>query len=466
MESKSKSRYDPEMTLEDLHAVIESSYDGILVTDGKGKILVVNQAYLNISGLPEEGIIGKNIQEFVDRNYLEKSVALMAIEKKETVTCSHTNLPSCVALTTANPFFDKNGKISLVITNVRDMTEIYRLREELERAHEMENIYYSHFNENRENKSSCSPIAVSNVMKEVLALALKVSPIDVTVLILGESGVGKEVVAKYIHDNSSRKEGPFITINCGAIPEQLLESELFGYVGGAFTGALKTGKIGLFEAAQGGTLFLDEIGELPLNLQVKLLRVLETHEVTRIGSTTPIPVDIRILAATNRDIDEMVHNGSFRDDLFYRLNVIRIQIPPLHDRIEDIAPLSINFLNYFNERYHDNKRMSYEVLKHLERHDWPGNIRELKNVIERLVVVSNGQYLQSIALPWYKKEEGNDAVKVTRLVPLSEAIDEVEKKILIYALEEYRSSRKIASAIGVDQSTVIRKLKKYGLSLK
>jgi len=177
----------------------------------------------------------------------------------------------------------------MVITNVRDMTEIYRLREELERAQEMEKIYYNHFNQSREVKTSAGPVAVSNVMKEVLTLALKVSPIDVTVLILGESGVGKEVVAKYIHDNSSRKEGPFITINCGAIPEQLLESELFGYVGGAFTGALKTGKIGLFEAAQGGTLFLDEIGELPLNLQVKLLRVLETHEVTRIGSTTPVP---------------------------------------------------------------------------------------------------------------------------------------------------------------------------------
>lgn len=310
-------------------------------------------------------------------------------------------------------------------------------------------------------------IAVSEWMKLVFATANKVSSVDATVLILGESGVGKEVVARYIHENSPRSNRPFIVVNCGAIPEQLLESELFGYAPGAFTGAARNGKAGLFETAQGGTLFLDEIGELPLSLQVKILRVLESREIMRVGSTKTTPVDVRILAATNRDLEQMVANKRFRADLFYRLNVIRISIPPLRDRVDDIAPLSLYYLNLFNNRYHQKKRFSYEIKSELERYPWPGNIRELKNAVEQMVVLGYDELLQTADLPWYQQQSGEAQarhVQVSGILPLKQALEETEKQLLENTLKKYRTSRQISRVIGIDQSTVVRKLNKYGLS--
>ena len=280
---------------------------------------------------------------------------------------------------------------------------------------------------------------------------------------MGESGVGKEVVANYIHnENVLKKDAPFVAINCGAIPENLLESELFGYTEGAFTGALKGGKAGLFEAANGGTLFLDEIGEMSLNLQVKLLRALETHTVTRLGASTPIPVDIRVIAATNKNLAERVREGSFREDLFYRLNVVSIEIPPLRERTADIAPLALKFIHKFNRQYGQNKKFTYEVMKELENYTWPGSIRQLKNVIENMIIVSNNEYLQLNDLPWLCG--GNPAVsKKQEELSLQESLDQLELHILKNAKSRYGSSRKIAEALKVDQSTIIRKLKKYGL---
>ncbi len=220
-------------------------------------------------------------------------------------------------------------------------------------------------------------------------------------MITGESGVGKEVVANFIHlENSLKKNKPFVAVNCGAIPENLLETELFGYCDGAFTGALKGGKNGLFEAANGGTLFLDEIGEMSLNLQVKLLRALETRTITRVGAANAIPVDIRVIAATNKNLSQCVANGTFRDDLYYRLNVVSLEIPPLRARTADIAPLALKFIHKFNRLYGQNKKFTYEVMKEMENYPWPGSIRQLKNVIENMVVVSNNEFLQINDLPW------------------------------------------------------------------
>jgi PAS domain S-box-containing protein len=452
--------------IEDIHAVLESSFDGILITDGQGKVLMLNKAYERLTGLKEEEMIGTNMRDHLNPEYMPRSVALLVLEEKKPVTIPQITRNNRSITVTGNPVFNEKGEIHRVITNVRDITELNSLRQELLRAQAMEKVYAQLESAKTQGKGE-DYIAVSEGMKLVFATANKVSSVDATVLILGESGVGKEVVAGYIHENSPRSKSPFIVVNCGAIPEQLLESELFGYAPGAFTGAARNGKAGLFETAQGGTLFLDEIGELPLSLQVKILRVLEAREIMRVGSTKTTAVDVRILAATNRDLEQMVANKRFRADLFYRLNVIRISIPPLRDRVDDIAPLSLYYLNLFNNRYHQKKRFSYEIKSELERYPWPGNIRELKNAVEQMVVLGYDEFLQTGDLPWYQQQSGEikaRPVQVSGIIPLKQALEETEKQLLENTLKKYRTSRQISRVIGIDQSTVVRKLNKYGLS--
>lgn len=449
----------------DMLTVIQESYDGILVTDCNGNVIMVNDSYLRII---EHDVVGINFPEYLQTIPYRKAACLDVLQKKKRVNYTHFDLiPGKTISVTSSPIFDENGEIRLVVTNVRDMTEMIQLKEQLEEAQEMERLFYQHLDGVKQ--SNGGPIAMDPSMKKLIATALKVSSVDVTVLITGESGVGKEVVAKYIHSCSNRHSGPFVAVNCGAIPEQLLESEFFGYVAGAFTGASRNGKKGLFEAANGGTLFLDEIGDLPFNLQVKLLRALDTGEITKVGANTPIPVNIRLLAATNQDLETMVKINKFREDLYYRLNVINLRIPPLRERPADIRPLSMYFLNNCNQQYGQNKRINLEVLRALENYDWPGNVRQLKNVIEHMVVLSNGGYLELSSLPFCNKTHSNepadtaDAITVNRYVPLPQAVEEVEKKIIGHAMKENASSRQIAKAIGVDQSTVVRKIKKYCL---
>lgn len=466
MQSMQAELEDCRKQIVDFKAILESSFDGILITDGEGNVLFVNQAYERLTGIKVEEIMGRNMRDMLNPIYMPNSVALLVLDEKKTVTMTHFTRNARSITVTGNPVFNDQGEIYRVITNVRDTTELNDLRQELLRAQAMENVYHQLENA-RATGEGDGYIAFSSGMKSIFALALKVSSVDATVLIHGESGVGKEVVAKYIHENSPRSQGPFITVNCGAIPEQLLESELFGYTGGAFTGASRNGKAGLFEAASSGTLFLDEIGELPLSLQVKILRALETREIMRVGSTKPIAVDVRILTATNRDLEQMVANGRFRADLFYRLNVIRIAVPPLRERTEDIAPLGIYFLNQFNKRYHQKKKLTLEVISEMEKYPWPGNVRELRNTIEQMVVLGLDELLQIGDLPWYRQQDGQprtQSVQVSGIMPLKQALEETERQLLENALKKYRTSRQISRVIGIDQSTVVRKLNKYGLT--
>lgn len=450
----------------DLLNVIQESYDGILVTDCNGNVLMVNDSYLRII---QHNVKGINFPEYLQNSSYRKAACLEVLKNKSRINYTHFDLvPGKTISVTSSPIFDEHGEIKLVVTNVRDMTEMMQLKEQLEKARELEKIFYEHLDEVKQSGSN-TPIAVDHNMKRLIATALKVSSVDATVLITGESGVGKEVLARYIHDNSNRKSGPFIAVNCGAIPEPLLESEFFGYVGGAFTGASKNGKKGLFQAADGGTLFLDEIGDLPFNLQVKLLRALDSGEITQVGANTPIPVNIRVLAATNKNLQAMVQNQKFREDLYYRLNVIDLHIPPLRERPDDIRPLAMYFLNECNQKYGQNKRINLDVLRALEKYDWPGNVRQLRNVIEHMIVLSNGDYLELSSLPFYGEcpnleVETAEAITVNRFIPIPQAVNEVEKQLLSRAMKEYSSSRQIAKHAGIDQSTVLRKIKKYGLS--
>ena len=270
--------------------------------------------------------------------------------------------------------------------------------------------------------------------------------------------------------DNMRKDKPFVTINCGAIPDNLLESELFGYEKGAFTGAMQSGKEGLLEVAEGGTVFLDEIGETPLDFQVKLLRFLETKEVRRVGSTKARNIDVRVLAATNRDLMEMIDEGTFREDLYYRLNVVQITVPSLKVRKDDIMPLASFFLQKYNKKYGQEKLLTFEIVEELEKHEWVGNVRELKNVIENMVIVSNNEYLQIDDLPWAVTKRpsaasGGSMIEVAAAsgMTLTEASEEVERMMITNALETCSSTRELAAKLGVNQSTIVRKMQKYGI---
>jgi transcriptional regulator with PAS, ATPase and Fis domain len=300
-------------------------------------------------------------------------------------------------------------------------------------------------------------------------LAVRVAQVDSTVLLSGESGVGKDVLAKLIHNLSKRHDKPFVSLNCGAIPEHLLESELFGYEKGAFSGADRYGKPGLFEEASGGTVFLDEVGELPLNLQVKLLKVLQEQRCRRLGSVKTVDMDIRILAATNRDLKQMVADGLFREDLFYRLYVVPIEIPPLRERREDILPLALRFLKAYNKKYDVSRTLGHELLRVLETAEWPGNVRELQNVIERLVVTADTEVLQPRHLPRSMNECSEEPqaplVWVTGGIKLREARDQLEKQLIQKALAQTSNTREAAKLLGVTHSTVVRKAQKFGLPI-
>ena len=455
-----------EQVIEELQEIIEGSFDGILVTDGEANVLLANQSYVRNTDIKKEELIGHNIRELINPIWMKNSVALLVIKQRKPVSLHHTTKHGRNIMVTGTPIFDRNKRIKKVVINARDISEIYKLREELSKAKEMERIYSEQISDddgqNPDEKSDI--VMVDAKMKEIFHLAKKISNFNINVLITGESGVGKEVVANYIHkQNPLRKDMPFIAVNCGAIPENLLESELFGYVEGAFTGAVKDGKAGLFEAADGGTLFLDEIGEMSLNLQVKLLRALETLTITRLGSSTAVPVDIRVIAATNKNLMKMVKENNFREDLFYRLNVVSIEIPPLHERTADIIPLALKFIQDFNQLYGQSKKFTYEVMKELENHTWPGGIRQLKNVIEKMIVVSNNEYLQLDDLPWFIDKIASSTKSEEKGLSLQEALDGIELQILTNAKSKYGSSRKMAKVLKVDQSTIIRKMKKYNL---
>ncbi|MBX6395365.1 MAG: sigma 54-interacting transcriptional regulator, partial [Alicyclobacillaceae bacterium] len=335
-----------------LNAIIDNAYDGILIADELGYVVRVNPAFCRLSGLPESAYVGKHLTELVKTGiFREPSVTWQALQERRPISGIQRYPTGQEHLVSAVPIVNGEGDIKGAVANIRDMTELSRLREQLEATQEKSRQYESELQDLRKRLAQDEIVAVSPAMAKVIELAGRVANFDSTVLILGESGVGKEVVARYIHRVGNRSDGPFVEINCGALPEDLLESELFGYEPGAFTGARRTGKTGLFEAADGGILFLDEIGEMSPALQVKLLRVIQDQEFTRVGGVETVRVNCRIIAATHRDLKEQVRRGLFREDLFYRLYVVPIYIPPLRERPEDIPALVQYYLKKYNEKY-------------------------------------------------------------------------------------------------------------------
>ena len=447
----------------ELTALIESSYDGVLIARRDGVVSQVNQAYTKMTGLKSVDIVGRPFQKLVEGGHYASSIIEAVLKKRKAVTNFQTSPLGNRLLITGNPVANERGEIVRVVVNVRDLTEFEKLRQELLDSKSLNRRYQAELHNRKDWQTGEKLSTRSPEMQDVLDLCARVAHVDSTVLLVGDSGAGKEVLAKHIHYNSSRKEGPFIKINCGAIPETLLESELFGYERGAFTGAGKDGKPGIFEMAHNGTLLLDEIGDLPLSLQVKLLRAIQDKEITRIGGTKTLNVNVRILAATNRKLAEMVQQGTFREDLYFRLNVVPVQIPPLRDRRPDIIPLLYHFCDKYHKKYNIRKQFSPEVLKEFYEYHWPGNIRELENIVERLVVTAPETVITPEHLPDSFRHVAKSAsakIIVQGVMPYKEALLEMENSLISEALNLYGSTYKAAKVLGIDQSTVIRKLQK------
>lgn len=443
----------------ELRSVIEASYDGIIVVDSYGLVQIVNKSFYRVQGSDHDPT-GERIEQLtiMCRELLIQVYQRVMANGKVTFD-RYKGKHLTELLIAGSPVLDEQDRLVRVVISIRDLTELNQLKFQSER--------YSHELKSLRAKEQKDLIYHSSAMERVVNEALRVSGVDSTVLITGESGVGKEVIAKMIHQNSPRAEGPFIQINGGAIPENLLESELFGYERGSFTGANKEGKPGMMELANGGTLLLDEVGDMPLNLQVKLLRAIQEQEIYRIGGRVPIKLNIRILSATNKDLEILVKEKKFREDLFYRLNVVPIKMPPLRERKSDILPLAKHFLDKVNEQYKMQKYFSYEVCKLFEEYNWPGNIRELANLVERLVIMSEQDAIYPDELPetFFDKISSSPLwVSVNQIVPLKEARDIVETELIIKALREYNSLRRAGEVLGVAHSTLLRKARSLGIS--
>ncbi len=460
---------------ERLNAIIEHSFDGIFITDKNANVLRINHAYEDITGLKSEDVLGKNMADLVKGKLISHSGSLIVARTKKPVTLQQRFRSGKEALVTSSPIFDKNGTLIMIVTNVRDLTEIYNLKEIVQEktdAMERLRLELAHI---QNPAAEQEVIAKDETTLAAMLLANRVAPMDTTVILLGETGVGKEVMARYIYQHSHRVKNSFIKVNCGAIPESLIESELFGYESGAFTGANRSGKIGLFELANKGTLFLDEIGELPKDMQVKLLRALQEQEIMRVGGTKPVKINVRVIAATNRNLEEMVKNGEFREDLYYRLTVFPISIPPLRLRKKDITPLALSFLTKLNQKYNFKKYFSAISIQLLNEYNWPGNIRELKNIVERAIIISSADEIRPEDLhllhqnqPVIMLEEKNIDMKKTEIgsdiqfpIDLQDILTRTEYHYLTAAYQKCGNVRDAAHALGITPSTFVRKRKKY-----
>jgi len=441
---------------------------GVWITDAEGIVLMVNNESMRTGGLGREDIIGKSMQELIDIGYIMESCSLQAIAsgKKESIIEELGEGGFC--LSTSIPLFD-GEKLDMTVCIEQDISDVVNLKNALQNQKDIaakfkEQLYNANIDVDQKDDEF---VANSYKMIRVKETAQQIGSLDATVIILGESGTGKENVADLVYKSSQRADKAFVKVNCAAIPESLIEAELFGYEGGAFTGAKSEGARGMFEEADGGTLFLDEIGELPLLMQSKLLRVLENGEIRRVGANESKKVDVRIITATNRNLKKEVEAGRFRDDLYYRLMVLPISIPPLRERKDDILPLANTFLAKFNKKHHLNKELTESAVNELTAHNWPGNVRELRNMLERLVIGGEGNKISGfqVKLCIMGAQSGVESVSnlYTGNATLQEMMYNYEKKIILEAVEMSSTMTEAGERLGVSKSTISRKLKSYSV---
>lgn len=443
--------------------ILEAVYDGVFITDGKGVVQMVNKGYERISGLKRENLIGDTMTNLMKNGVISQSVSLLVIQEKRALTIEQRFIATGkIVLVSGTPIFDEKGEIEFVVTNVRDVTEMIRLKDELEETH-AKRVLAEHELELVRSylEEKIQMIAVDKNMRRVLELAKQVANMDTTVLITGETGVGKNELAQFIHEQSTRADKKFVTINCALLPESLIESILFGYEEGSFTGASREGKPGMFEIGDQGTIFIDEIGELSPGLQIKLLRVLEERKFERIGSTKSIEVNIRIVIATNKDLRELVKKRKFRDDLYYRINTYPIHIPPLRDRPDDVLPLAHVFLASLNHRYSHFTQFSRAAEQILKKYDWPGNVRELKNAIERAYILCDKTLITASDLAFLHPTLSVANMSISNEFSLKDHLAQEEYAIMMRYAKELGSFRKAAKALGMEPSTFTRKKQRF-----
>jgi PAS domain S-box-containing protein len=454
--------------------VLNNSSDGIMVTDHLGIITYMSPVAYENMGRSEKDLIGKNVDDLVREGRYDHSVVRDALIKGERTTGIVTVKEGNRVVSTCTPIFDANHKIIMTVTNIRIQSLMDKYLEELNSIKAKSRRYKSaieYIGSLDKNKNAV--IAESPAMIEILSYLERVAWTTSTVYLQGESGTGKEVLSRFIHNESQRSNEPFIPVNCAAIPTELLESEFFGYEKGSFSGALTKGKPGFFEMADAGTLFLDEIGDMPLPLQTKLLRTIESGEVQRVGGTTLIKTDVRLIVATNKDLALKVKDGTFREDLFYRINVIPVKIPPLRERKEDIVPIAEYFISQFNKKYDTGLTLTTEMKKILEAHSWPGNIRELRNLIERMVIVPGS--INDIAELASSSSESAAIIDNETIHEKSEQhtgdlkslVRAVEKEYISKLLNEKEwRVNEIADILGIHRSMLYRKMQELGIQKK
>ncbi len=448
----------------ELSAIVDSCYEGLWICDGKANVIRINPASARINNVEPDEMVGRNMAELVKSGVISRSATLEVLEKKQVINFLQVTNGGRHLLTVGTPIYDDHGEITKVVVSERDITEIEEMQRRLDEQSAMNDQFQSRILEMQQaDIASTKVIARSPSMVRALNQALKVSQVDSSVLIMGESGVGKGLFADLIHVHSKRSKKPLIAINCGAIPETLIESELFGHEKGAFTGAQAT-KPGHIEMADGGVLFLDEIAELPLASQVKLLHFLEDGKVTRLGATTAKQVDVRIIAATHGDLEELVEHKEFRLDLYYRLNVIPLRIPSLRDRRDCIVPLIQYYIDQFSELNEINKRITSTAMDTLLAYDWPGNVRQLMNVCERILVMTDGDVIDIQDLPQKIAGSSSHSNLPAERLTLQQSMESYERSLFVDAMGEHGNQYKVAAVMGINQSTVARKLKRYGIA--
>ena len=426
-----------------LEIIFDNLYNGIYIADGNGVTIGVNKTFEEMSGFTNQELAGKSLYDLVGPdNYFSGSASLLVLERKCPATATYSTSTNRKFLVKGRPIFDQQGEIKYIINTIWDLTVVQ---------------YSQQIDDDTARNQLLSEddlVTCSEKMMAVIDLALRVAVTDSTILLTGESGVGKSLLAKTIHRSSERKQKSLIQINCAAIPESLIEAELFGYEAGAFTGADAKGKLGLLDMAKGGTVFLDEISELPLHLQSKLLGVIQDKEFYRVGGRQVQKVDIRLITATNKNLAELVDEGKFREDLYYRLNVVPINLPPLRERREDIPPLIQHFTDKYNRKYNSYKKFSNDLINQMVGMAWKGNIRELENVVERSIVTTAENYIspEKAQIPGVEKA-------IPPGVGLKNLLAEREQEILLHAQKQYRTTRRIAAALDISQASVARKLK-------
>lgn len=453
---------------EHMDSILDTLADGVYITDKNGVTLKVNTMYEKLTGLKREELIGRNVRELTEHGVFNVALNPEIVATGKPITRVQTNMHDRRMVLNGYPILDEDGAVFLVVTYARDITMMSQMKDQIAEQRELIEKYHKNFDYFNKSKTQQAPIVVSStVMTKLVEQLKRISPTDATVLLLGETGVGKDVFARKIHELSSRHDRPFFKVDCASIPENLIESELFGYVPGAFSGALAKGKLGFFEMADKGTIFLDEIGELPQIMQAKLLRVLQDQEVVRVGSTQTRKVDVRIVAATNRDLAEEVRKGTFRSDLYYRLRVAVLNVPPLRERPEDIMPLARSFLDKFSIRYRKRIALSHSVEEAMQHYRWPGNVRELENMIQSLVITCEREVVELGDLPGAMLDDQKPLVLAATLAchidnaagkPLKDIVAEIERGLIQDALTAHGSVSKVARLFGVNRTTIFRKL--------